>query len=123
MIDNCFNSVCNRELHYLRDGRVIRIVRGYGGGATFVHYWLCGPCYTSYDFSLSADGSVTLCLRPVRSDGTELQLNLAEVRGPERRSSARISSTTNDQTTQLEDINCRLARAGRLLRSKLAAAF
>jgi hypothetical protein len=89
MIDNCFNPVCNKELRYLRDGRIVRIDRGSGNGATFVHYWLCGLCYISYDFSFSANGSVTLSPQPVRSDGTGLRLNLAEVRGPERRSSPR----------------------------------
>src|ERR1700733_3476602 len=89
MIDKCFNPVCNKELRYLRDGRIVRIDRGSGNGATSVHYWLCGPCYISYDFSFSANGSVTLSPRPVRSDGTGPRLNLADVRGPERRSSPR----------------------------------
>jgi hypothetical protein len=89
MIDNCFNPVCNKELRYLRDGRIVRIDRGSGNGATFAHYWLCGPCYNSYDFSFSANGSVTLRPQPVRSDGTRPRLNLADVRGPERRSSPR----------------------------------
>jgi hypothetical protein len=89
MIDNCFNPVCNKELRYLRDGRIVRIDRGSGNEATFVHYWLCGPCYISYDFSFSANGSVTLSPRPVRSDSTGPRLNLAAVRGPERRSSPR----------------------------------
>jgi hypothetical protein len=89
MIDNCFNPVCNKELRYLRDGRIVRIDRGSGNGATFAHYWLCGPCYISYDFSFSANGSVTLSPRPVQSDGSGPRLNLAHVRGPERRSSPR----------------------------------
>jgi hypothetical protein len=89
MIDNCFNPDCNRELRYLRDGRIVRIDRGSGSGATSVHYWLCGPCYISYDFSFGMDGSVALSPRPVVSDGTGLQLTLADVRGPERRSFAR----------------------------------
>ena len=89
MIDRCFNPVCNRELRYLRDGRIVRVDRGSGSGATFVHYWLCGPCSISHDFSFSADGSVTLSPRPLRWDDIGLRPNLADLRGPERRSSPR----------------------------------
>jgi hypothetical protein len=94
MIDNCFNPDCNRELRYLRDGRIVRIDRGSGSGATFVHYWLCGLCHMSYDFSFGTDGSVTLSPRPVVSNGTGLQLTLADVRGRERRSLARNRPTS-----------------------------
>jgi hypothetical protein len=101
MINNCFNPACNRELRYLRDGRIVRIDRGSGSGATFVHYWLCGSCYMSYDFSFSADGSVTLSPRPVRPHRAGQRLNLADVRGPERRSFPRKGPAGNIGTTIL----------------------
>lgn len=60
MIDNCFNPGCRRELHYLRDGRVVRVIRGKGEDVSFEHYWLCGSCYDVYDFAFSESGEVTI---------------------------------------------------------------
>lgn len=60
MIDRCFNPACKRLLHYLRDGRVVRVIRGKGEDTSVEHYWLCGPCYQDYDFVFSLDGAVSM---------------------------------------------------------------
>lgn len=64
MIDNCFNPACRRELHRLRDGRVVRVIHGRGSGASVEHFWLCGTCYEKYDFAFPPEGGVTLDARP-----------------------------------------------------------
>ena len=55
---NCFNPACNRELRYLRDGRVVRVLRGNNEQPSMEHYWLCGACYQIYDFLFPPDGTV-----------------------------------------------------------------
>jgi hypothetical protein len=62
MITVCFNPVCKRELLYLREGRVVRLVKTQGGQARVEHFWLCGDCYQLYDFQFSAKG-VSGCSR------------------------------------------------------------
>ncbi|WP_158749615.1 hypothetical protein [Acidobacterium sp. S8] len=56
MIDRCFNSACKKRLCYLRDGRVVRVIRSENGHLHVEHFWLCGPCYTVYDFAFSEEG-------------------------------------------------------------------
>ncbi len=60
MIDRCFNPDCRRKLHYLRDGRVVRVITSKGGGKVLEHYWLCGPCYEEYNFGFRPGGEVFL---------------------------------------------------------------
>ena len=50
MISECFNPSCRREMTYLRDGRVVRIINDQTGGVRVEHFWLCGSCYLQYDF-------------------------------------------------------------------------
>jgi len=63
MIDRCFNPVCGRKLQYLRDGRVVRVIRGKAADISVEHYWLCGSCYEDHNFVFSPDGVVSLELR------------------------------------------------------------
>lgn len=89
MIDRCFNPVCKRKLHYLQDGRVVRVIRGKDENASVEHFWLCGPCYESYDFEFPPDGSVTL---KSRSNGEhEDEFYFRDVLLPDRRSAKRAS--------------------------------
>lgn len=60
MIDRCFNPKCRRELRYLRDGRVVRVIHGKGDDAAVEHFWLCGPCYERYDFTFPSAGGVSI---------------------------------------------------------------
>jgi hypothetical protein len=60
MIDRCFNSACKKRLRYLRDGRVVRVLRSRNGQLRVEHFWLCGPCYTVYDFVFSQEGTPSL---------------------------------------------------------------
>ena len=45
MVSQCANPDCERELHYLRDGRVYRFVLSTKSGAKRLEcFWLCGEC-------------------------------------------------------------------------------
>lgn len=63
MIDHCFNPACGRELRYLREGRVVRLVGTKPGPPDIKHYWLCGKCYELYDFVFDSDGNLTIGAR------------------------------------------------------------
>ena len=84
MINRCFNPACNRELHYLRDGRVVRVIRGMEGDASVEHYWLCGSCYQFHDFIFALDGAVTLGNKSTGDHADEI--TFGDVVLPERRS-------------------------------------
>jgi hypothetical protein len=60
MMHKCFNPACDRELRYLRDGRVIRVMRRDNDQALVQHYWLCGTCYDDYDFAFPPGGGVVI---------------------------------------------------------------
>ena len=62
MLTECFNPTCRKKLDYLRNGRVVRMVRTSSTSAKSVeHYWLCGSCYGKFDFEFKPDGTVALC--------------------------------------------------------------
>jgi LSD1 subclass zinc finger protein len=67
MISQCMNPDCRRDLHYLRDGRVVRCVLREQERVTLEHFWLCGDCHLNYEFRFSADGSISLARRHVPS--------------------------------------------------------
>lgn len=60
MITACFNPACGKKLDYLREGRVVRVVRNTRQGVEIEHYWLCGECSRSHTVQLLADGRVDL---------------------------------------------------------------
>jgi hypothetical protein len=60
MVTHCYNSACRKELHYLREGRVVRILHGDGEDARVEHFWLCGTCSEHFEFVFTPDGSVAL---------------------------------------------------------------
>ncbi len=64
MIDRCFNPDCRRKLHYLRDGRVVRVITGKDEQQVLEHFWLCGPCYEEYNFAFPPTGEVILEHKP-----------------------------------------------------------
>jgi hypothetical protein len=63
MITECFNPSCRARLHYLRDGRVIRVVHEDLDGFRIEHFWLCGSCYLSHDFRFTKDGALSISPR------------------------------------------------------------
>jgi hypothetical protein len=63
MLTECFNPGCRKELLYLRNGRIVRIVRNHQDRVVVEHFWLCGDCYGTYDFRFSSQGSVGLVAR------------------------------------------------------------
>ena len=60
MINKCFNPKCEKPLRYLRDGRVVRVIRREGDRSLVQHYWLCGSCYDTYDFVFRSAGEVVI---------------------------------------------------------------
>ena len=64
MITQCMNPACRKELHYLRNGRVIRTTSRTGATVRVEHFWLCGECHVDYDFLFAKDGGVSLVSRP-----------------------------------------------------------
>lgn len=63
MIDRCFNPACGRELRYLRDGRVVRVIYESRDDVLIEHFWLCGDCYKTHDFAFPAGEKVALVAR------------------------------------------------------------
>jgi hypothetical protein len=92
MIDRCFNPSCRRKLDYLRDGRVVRVIRGKDEDMSVEHYWLCGPCYLMHDFEFSPEGGVSL--RPRTSTRHE-EFYFRDVLLPERRSAKRVPGSNS----------------------------
>ncbi len=64
MISQCMNPECRKELHYLRNGRVIRTTQRNGNHVHVEHFWLCGECHLDYVFMFAKDGRVSLARRP-----------------------------------------------------------
>jgi hypothetical protein len=65
MISECFNPSCRRELTYLRDGRVVRMIReDPAGGHRVEHFWLCGRCHLELDFCFAGDKVLSLKPQP-----------------------------------------------------------
>lgn len=89
MLDRCFNPNCRKRLDYLRDGRVVRVIRGKAEDASVEHYWLCGACYLRSDFDFRPDGSVGL--REKHEGSRQREINLHDVVLPERRKTKRLS--------------------------------
>ena len=63
MIDKCFNPACDKKMRYLRDGRVVRVIRRENDRTLVQHYWLCGDCYDAYDFAFPSSGEVVMVPR------------------------------------------------------------
>ena len=70
MITECYNPVCKKELRYLRDGRVIRVVKVRSTNAKVEHFWLCGDCFQLHDFRLTASGIVRLVAKKMQAETT-----------------------------------------------------
>lgn len=76
MISQCMNPECRKELHYLRNGRVIRTTRRIGAHVHVEHFWLCGECHAAYDFLFAKDGRVSLTARAKFVASTKPELDL-----------------------------------------------
>lgn len=78
MISECMNPACRRELVYLRNGRVVRIMRESGGIMRIEHFWLCGECFLRFDFRFLPNGEVQIVPRPSPANsGTVVDLPLS----------------------------------------------
>ena len=65
MLNQCFNPHCKRDLLYLRDGRVVRLVNRQREKTNVEHFWLCGACHVRYDFHFSSSDG--LCMVATRA--------------------------------------------------------
>jgi hypothetical protein len=87
MITECFNPVCKRELVYLPEGRVVRLIKTQRGQMRVEHFWLCGDCYQRHDFRFCSRGDVGLILRDLRPKEVDVRkhqiLVSAEIRQEE----------------------------------------
>ena len=63
MISQCSNNECRKPLLYLDSGRVIRTIKQVHNAIEIQHFWLCGDCYVTYDFSVSDEGLVSYLRR------------------------------------------------------------
>ncbi len=59
MVSKCANPNCERELRYLRDGRVFVFeVMAATGEKRHEYFWLCGECSKLMQVTRAADGGV-----------------------------------------------------------------
>jgi hypothetical protein len=79
MISQCMNPKCRKELHYLRNGRVIRTTRRIDAQVHVEHFWLCGECHMDYDFLFANDGRVSIAPRPKYVAAATVDLDLLMV--------------------------------------------
>jgi hypothetical protein len=63
MITECMNPSCRKELRYLREGRVVRVVKSNRDPINVEHFWLCGNCHLAFDFEFSQQGDVSVVPR------------------------------------------------------------
>ena len=75
MVSNCANPQCNKQLHYLRDGKVYRFDTsraapdGKAAPKHNEHFWLCGDCIRTLSLEPASDG-VRVVHRPIRARST-----------------------------------------------------
>lgn len=66
MVNYCANPGCNRQLHYLRDGKVFlfssRNAKGEKSKSAHPaeHFWLCGSCAKVWTLSLDRKNTIQL---------------------------------------------------------------
>jgi hypothetical protein len=80
MINACFNPKCQKELHYLREGRVVRVVKSEKGREQIEHFWLCGDCSTSHTFEFGLDGAISAIEKPQIGYSTAAKVLVMEAR-------------------------------------------
>ena len=66
MLSQCANPKCNKELHYLREGKVFLFSPNNSSkqpSKTFQllkHYWLCGECARNWTLAMDSENGVQL---------------------------------------------------------------
>jgi hypothetical protein len=79
MLSECCNPACRKKLHYLRSGRVVRILKKVADRTEVEHFWLCGACFVSYDFCLGEDGTPSLTTKSSFQIATDLAVWLDRI--------------------------------------------
>ena len=74
MISKCANPACSVPFQYLRDGKLFRMefrppahgpkMMGSAKSAKIEHYWLCGPCSSSYTMVMRGGQAKAVPLQP-----------------------------------------------------------
>lgn len=66
MVNHCANPACNKQLHYLRDGKVFlfsakkSLEKSSNFPYRLEHYWLCGACAKQWTLSMDGNNEVKL---------------------------------------------------------------
>ena len=68
MIGHCFNSECNEELRYLREGSVYQREIGDGRDFHAEFFWLCQTCSSTFNVVSDDNGSPLLVLRSFKRE-------------------------------------------------------
>lgn len=61
MVSHCANPICNKPLHYLREGKIFLFSRKNQPGDhsklphRLEHYWLCGTCAKEWTLTSNVD--------------------------------------------------------------------
>ena len=76
MLTECFNPGCRKELLYLRNGRIVRIVRNHQDRVVVEHFWLCDQC--AHEWTLVQDESQAIALVPLSRTSHDQKETAAE---------------------------------------------
>jgi hypothetical protein len=69
MVSKCANPACSATLHYLREGKVIRLGgNGRNGNGHDEHFWLCGPCSQLLDLAWDETNGLRIVKKPIRGE-------------------------------------------------------
>jgi hypothetical protein len=66
MVNRCANPTCNKQLHYLREGKVFLFSGKNASGKNsklphrLEHFWLCGACAKQWTLSMDGNNQVKL---------------------------------------------------------------
>ena len=81
MIGHCFNSECNQELRYLREGSVYQWEIGVGREFHSEFFWLCPTCSSTFKVASDDNGNPLLVPCSLKRVGDRRQSRIRRVFG------------------------------------------
>ena len=79
MIGHCFNSECNQELRYLREGAVYQLESGVGREFHSEFFWLCPACSSIFKVASDENGNPLLVLSSLKREGDRRHFRIKRV--------------------------------------------
>lgn len=79
MIGHCFNSECNQELRYLREGSVYQWEIGVGREFHSEFFWLCPTCSSAFKVASDENGNPSLVLCSLKREVDRRQSRIRRV--------------------------------------------